>query len=1433
MWYGAVAKAYFYPVFPESWGGYIGKGWGINIFGRLFANYDTKYFKGTIIQLGDQNLIFDSHGNIKNKGQYYKLNGGPGGYTLTAKNGIKYHFYAQYYDRDVLHVMHYLFNNEDEEEAASQGFYLSSIEDAAGNTIRIEYKPFGETFDEDASMSRGFLTVEEWQCHLMYRPLRPVRIIDTYGRAVNIYYRSNDSNEIKSCQIESIDVMDSNGITRTYRYAYGTEGSNKDCLIEVIPPTGNSTKYDYKYVDEKLGDDYEDDGYILSKLTYPTGATISYNYSWFDPLAVIPDLSVDYQKRFSGYRVESRNLAGNSWIYSYSGGTIHNEYIDGSDKGKAFGFDSADVTDPLGGTTNCQYKEGLSVKEINPAGHITDYTWDFDKKNLLNVKVNKSGSITITEYQNYDGYGNPRVIREYGFLSDPFDDRETHLEYMHDRSGTYKKNHIVDRVCHRWITGGGGTKGEVYFDYDGGGKGLVERKREMTDSGIATTYYSYDYNNPGNMISLTDPNGNSTNYSYGQGAPLPTSISTNAGGRTLNLARSYSPHTGALMLETDYNGNATSYSYDPIGRVTRKSNPDGTSISYTYNDMSNTIDIRDEKGEETTYFYDSRGRLIEVRQPENVSTRYTYNPLSKITSVRDAGGKSTGYQYDQIGRLTGITYPDGSSTGLSYRDSQSAVDVTDGNGNITGYRYDGIGNLVEVNEANGNKTRYSYDCLGNIQGIKDPRNLITTHSWTTNGKLASIKESEGSITNFTYDKNGNIKRREDGKGASISYIYDELNRATAKHTSDAKFNVTYNYDEPSSGNGMGMLTSVDTNWGKTIVSYDKMGRVISKARTIDSKTYLISYQYDPAGNLIKTTDPSGKSTSYAVDGLGRVTSVKRETSNGEMAIAEYRCNPSGTIAGIDYGNGAKTSYSYDNRDRVKQLQVLDPDGNVLVKQNMAYDPVGNRLSLSSHDEEDVRYEYDNLNRLTKVSYPKDSEEFHYDNAGNRLSLKHAFGEMEYIYDAASNKLNQMNINSHGKVRYSYDGAGNQIKENWCTGDTLRKSMTYKYDPEDRLIEMTLDETLLNGEGTKESKSEYTYDDSGMRIKKSSPDGTTVYHYDELNQVIAESDDKRQIKSSYIYANAQKIAEVKPDGSINYFHNDALGSPVLVTDKNAKDVQRYIYEPFGNMITSKGNGENHYTFTGKERDSESNLFYFGARYYNPILGRFISKDIVEPNYEDPQSLNRYVYAMNNPIKFIDPTGLYSQLIQTNYVITSSFNEKRTYMYNGRLIHDIHKGTDYACKWGTPEHSILAGTIVFSGSKRGYGNMLLSEYQIGLLKFWQVVAHNSINLVRAGQYISESQITAFVGSTGTSTGSHAHEEFYFTNPEEAPGIYNQMEYMVSKRCIEFLFGNYTSPASSLGLSGLSLMNNQTPSIGYGNSFDFEFHWDSGGTGIGISF
>jgi RHS repeat-associated protein len=1254
-------KNCFIPIFPESFGGWIGQGWQFNIFGRLVFNRTQKeqswvpssYPQGAFIQMGGVSLSFDKNLNSRDKGQHYILKQTSNGYMLISKDGMKYHFETAVLYRDFSFAEINTWTGAIEESDISSSIYnLSCIEDLSGNQVRIEYNKLKDGFSSDErkrkQINGGLACIWDWT--ISYNILRPSMIIDTYGREYTLHYRSNDSNSVEASQIDAISYSDSNGQSQQIQYVY----NNNNCLKEAIPPVGNPTIYDYKHVDETLGDDYEDKGFILNKMTYPTGATVNYIYSWFNPSTVMTKMSLDDQKIYSSYKVESKNAAGNNWAYSNSGGSIHNEYIDNIDQGKAFGFDRVDVTDPIGGTTNYQYKEGLVVKETNPAGHISDYTWDYNKKNLMSVKVNKGGSTTMTEYLNYDAFGNPGTVKEYGLLNDPFDDRETHYEYMHQKSGTYRGNHIVDRVSHQWTSRGGEVKGDIYYDYDGSGRGLLETKKEATDSGFATTNYSYDQS--GNMTSMTDPRGNTTRYGYGPGSPLPTLISLNAGGRTLTLARSYSPHTGVLLTESDYNGNTAGYSYDPLGRVTRKTNPDGTSISYTYNDMNNTIDIRDEKGGETTYVYDNQGRLIEVRQPENLITKYTYNPLSKITSVRDAGSRSTGYQYDPIGRLTYVTYPDGSGTSLSYQDTQNAVEVTDGNGNATRYKYDGPGNLVEVGEANGGKTKYTYDCIGDLLSVKDPRNLMTTYTYTMNGKLSSVKESDGSAATFSYDSAGNLKRKVDGRGNATSFDYDEMNRLTDKRFSDGKFNVRFNYDEPSSANGMGALTSVDDNNGKTTLSYDTMGRLVKKSQPINGKTYSIEYEYDQAGNIVKVKDPTDSATMYSVDGLGRITQVKRDAKGVLAAIADYRYNPVGTIANISFFNGTKADYAYDRRDRIKTLKVSDPKGSILVQQDLGYDAVGNRISLKSKNEEDVYYEYDNLNRLTKVTYPKDAEEFRYDNAGNRTSLTHAFGKMDYIYDAASNKLTQLKINTLGKVNYSYDGNGNLVKEEHYKGDILDRTINYKYDPEDRLIEIEKPIQKILGVDMPDissDKANYAYDNGGMRVKKTTRNATTVYHYDIANQVLCETDEKGDLKSSYVYTNNQRIAEIKADGTIHVFYNDAIGSPVLITDKGLKDVQRYIYEPFGNLVVSKGTGENNYTFTGKERDIESDLFYFGARYYNPMLGRFISKDTANANHQDPQSLNRYVFCFNNPLIFVDPDGKDAILYVNRNVLPERF------------------------------------------------------------------------------------------------------------------------------------------------------------------------------------
>jgi len=174
-----------------------------------------------------------------------------------------------------------------------------------------------------------------------------------------------------------------------------------------------------------------------------------------------------------------------------------------------------------------------------------------------------------------------------------------------------------------------------------------------------------------------------------------------------------------------------------------------------------------------------------------------------------------------------------------------------------------------------------------------------------------------------------------------------------------------------------------------------------------------------------------------------------------------------------------------------------------------------------------------------------------------------------------------------------------------------------------------------------SQAKYYYDDKGLRTKKELQDITIIYHYDEAGQVICETDEKGNIKSSYIYANGARIARICPDGSMQFYHNNELGTPVAITDKDGNVIERTVHEPFGNIVAKKNSAgieaATECGFTGKERDMESGLYYFGARYYDPIVGRFISKDTGSPRFNDPQSLNRYIYCLNNPLKYVDPDG----------------------------------------------------------------------------------------------------------------------------------------------------------------------------------------------------
>lgn len=163
--------------------------------------------------------------------------------------------------------------------------------------------------------------------------------------------------------------------------------------------------------------------------------------------------------------------------------------------------------------------------------------------------------------------------------------------------------------------------------------------------------------------------------------------------------------------------------------------------------------------------------------------------------------------------------------------------------------------------------------------------------------------------------------------------------------------------------------------------------------------------------------------------------------------------------------------------------------------------------------------------------------------------------------------------------------------------------------------------------------EYFYDELGVRVKKvefAGNNNITTYYIGNFVRVANEENNSDTI---YYYHSGQLIA-TKSGDSKYFYHPDHLGSTNVITDESGDLVEKTTYMPFGEVIEG---GSSRYLFTGQEKDQETSLMYYGARYYSPFLRRFTQPDTIIQNVYDPQSLNRYSYVRNNPLKYTDPEG----------------------------------------------------------------------------------------------------------------------------------------------------------------------------------------------------
>jgi RHS repeat-associated protein len=244
--------------------------------------------------------------------------------------------------------------------------------------------------------------------------------------------------------------------------------------------------------------------------------------------------------------------------------------------------------------------------------------------------------------------------------------------------------------------------------------------------------------------------------------------------------------------------------------------------------------------------------------------------------------------------------------------------------------------------------------------------------------------------------------------------------------------------------------------------------------------------------------------------------------------------------------------------------------------------------------------------------------------------------LNWTYDAWSNRETQIAPPGGGtcwQPQYTflsnnqisgngYDAAGNMISQ---TG------ATYTYDNENRLVATS----SSGGNAT------YVYDASGRRVQKTVGSASTNYVYNKDGQVYAWlGAGGREL--GYVFMNGQILAQYE-NGSTYFHHHDHLGSTRLVSEMNQGIQQCTGYYPFGEMDNNQCTPTvndifSDSLFTGKERDSESNLDNFEARYMASSLGRFMSPDAGAFQPLNPQSFNRYAYTLNNPLRLIDPDGM---------------------------------------------------------------------------------------------------------------------------------------------------------------------------------------------------
>jgi RHS repeat-associated protein len=545
-------------------------------------------------------------------------------------------------------------------------------------------------------------------------------------------------------------------------------------------------------------------------------------------------------------------------------------------------------------------------------------------------------------------------------------------------------------------------------------------------------------------------------------------------------------------------------------------------------------------------------------------------------------------------------------TTFGYDAASERISVCDANNKITTTVWDLDGRRVATVDANGNRTTQVFDAAGRRVAVVDPRGNRTTFAYNdANWHIVRI-DPLNHRTTLAYDNDGRQTLRLDARGYRTTYAYDDADRLTGRRYPDGS-RVTFAY------NALGNRTLMQDANGRTTFAYDVDRRLASVVNPAGKR---ITYGYDAASQRTLLVEPGSGRFTYVWDVAGRLDYLL----NPQNLRTSYTYDAADRVTTQRLGNGIWASYGYDDADRLLKLAHITSAGTTVSSFYYAVDPVGNRTRVVEVDGTRVTWGYDNDYQLTNENRSGTNGyniTYTYDQAGNRKTMQSGGVTSTYTCDAA-NQLNTLRDNT-GTTSFSYDANGNQTLKVVPGG--ARTTLTWDF--ESRLTQVALPSGVPNT---------FVYDADGKRVQKRDSAGTTKPIWD-LDNILEETDGSNITQLVYTQSTAAYGRVVSQFRTASQFYLfGGLGSTDRLTDATSAVTDSYVYQAFGSPQASTGSSSNPFRYVGELGyyfDPDLSWYYLRARYYDPSLGRFASRDLL-PDYS-------YCYVANNPVNRADPSG----------------------------------------------------------------------------------------------------------------------------------------------------------------------------------------------------